>query len=118
MYVEHDEQAQRRNGGLIACFDRQVVRNPGQLAYHRIKVLRSLQAKSDDITELSMQMRASGPVEYFLHTHRRDDVRFSALPGDEKRGKPPKSELSTLATPLLNPTTWIPSVNCFWQVWF
>ena len=28
-YVEHGEQAQRSNGGLIACFDRQVVRNAG-----------------------------------------------------------------------------------------
>ena len=28
-YVEHDEQAQRSNGGSIACFDRQVVRNAG-----------------------------------------------------------------------------------------
>ena len=29
LYVEHGEQAQRSNGGLIACFDRQVVRNAG-----------------------------------------------------------------------------------------
>ena len=28
-YVEHGEQAQRSNGGPIACFDRQVVRNAG-----------------------------------------------------------------------------------------
>ena len=28
-YVEHDEQAQRSNGGPIACFDRQVVRKTG-----------------------------------------------------------------------------------------
>ena len=28
-YVEHGEQTQRSNGGLIACFDRQVVRNAG-----------------------------------------------------------------------------------------
>ena len=28
-YVEHGEQAQRSNGGLIACFDRQLVRNAG-----------------------------------------------------------------------------------------
>ena len=28
-YVEHGEQAQRSNGELIACFDRQVVRNAG-----------------------------------------------------------------------------------------
>ncbi len=28
-YVEHGDQAQRRNGGLIACFDRQLVRNAG-----------------------------------------------------------------------------------------
>ena len=28
-YVEHGEQAQRSNGGPIACFGRQVVRNAG-----------------------------------------------------------------------------------------
>ena len=28
-YVEHGEQAQRSNGGLIACFDRQLVRKAG-----------------------------------------------------------------------------------------
>ena len=28
-YVEHGEQAQRRKGGPIACFDRQLVRNAG-----------------------------------------------------------------------------------------
>ncbi len=28
-YVEHGEQAQRRNGGPIMCFDRQLVRNAG-----------------------------------------------------------------------------------------
>ena len=28
-YVEHGEQAQRSNGGPIACFDRQAVRNAG-----------------------------------------------------------------------------------------
>ncbi len=28
-YVEHGEQAQRSNGGPIACFDRQVVRKAG-----------------------------------------------------------------------------------------
>ena len=28
-YVEHGEQAQRSHGGLVACFDRQVVRNAG-----------------------------------------------------------------------------------------
>ena len=28
-YVEHGEQAQRSNGELMACFDRQVVRNTG-----------------------------------------------------------------------------------------
>ena len=28
-YVEHGEQAQRSDGGPIACFDRQVVRNAG-----------------------------------------------------------------------------------------
>ena len=28
-YVEHGEQAQRSNGGSIACFDRQLVRNAG-----------------------------------------------------------------------------------------
>ena len=28
-YVEHGEQAQRRNGGPIVCFDRQLVRNAG-----------------------------------------------------------------------------------------
>ena len=28
-YGEHGEQAQRSNGGLIACFGRQVVRNAG-----------------------------------------------------------------------------------------
>ena len=28
-YVEHGEQAQRSDGGLIACFDRHVVRNAG-----------------------------------------------------------------------------------------
>ena len=28
-YVEHGEQAQRSNGGPIACFDRQLVRNAG-----------------------------------------------------------------------------------------
>ena len=28
-YVEHGEQAQRSNGGPLACFDRQVVRNAG-----------------------------------------------------------------------------------------
>ena len=28
-YVEHGEQAQRSNGGFIACFDRQLVRNAG-----------------------------------------------------------------------------------------
>ena len=27
--VEHGEQAQRSNGGLIACFDRQLVRKAG-----------------------------------------------------------------------------------------
>ena len=31
-YVEHGEQAQRSNGGLIACFDRPVVRNAGYSA--------------------------------------------------------------------------------------
>ena len=29
-YVEHREQAQRSNGGLIACFDPQVVRKAGE----------------------------------------------------------------------------------------
>ena len=29
LYVEHGEQAQRRNGGPIACFGRQAVRNAG-----------------------------------------------------------------------------------------
>ena len=28
-YLEHGEQAQRSNGGLIACFDRQLVRKAG-----------------------------------------------------------------------------------------
>ena len=28
-YVEHSEQAQRSNGGLVACFDRQLARNAG-----------------------------------------------------------------------------------------
>ncbi len=28
-YFEHGEQAQRSNGGFIACFDRQVVRKAG-----------------------------------------------------------------------------------------
>ena len=28
-YVEHGEQAQRSNGGPIACFDRQLVRKAG-----------------------------------------------------------------------------------------
>ena len=28
-YIEHGEQAQRRNGGPIVCFDRQLARNAG-----------------------------------------------------------------------------------------
>ena len=38
-YVEHGEQAQRRNGGPIACFDRQLVRNAGEQPV--VKVMRS-----------------------------------------------------------------------------
>ena len=46
-YVEHGEQAQRSNGGLIACFDRQVARKAGSPQYSSLKNIFSPKGAED-----------------------------------------------------------------------